>query len=101
MKYFFLQLLWFSALPASVNHWAFLPLQENPEATIDTLVETKLNAKKLTFSQLEKPERLLRRVYLDLIGLPPSPEEVAKWTANPKDEHFTNIVDDLLSRPQY
>jgi len=88
-------------LSATDEHWAFLPLQENPEANIDTLVEAKLKEKGLTFSPLETPEQLLRRVYLDLTGLPPTPKEVAKWKADPSDEHFAKIVDELLASPQY
>ena len=88
-------------LSATDEHWAFLPLQENPEANIDTLVEAKLMEKGLTFSPLETPERLLRRVYLDLTGLPPTPKEVSKWKADPSDDHFAKIVDELLASPQY
>jgi len=47
------------------------------------------------------PTTLLRRVYLDLIGLPPHPSEVAAFTADPSPAAFANVVDDLLSRPQF
>ncbi len=47
------------------------------------------------------PERLLRRVYLDLIGLPPSPEVVADFVADPSAEHYAEIVDKLLASPRY
>jgi mono/diheme cytochrome c family protein len=47
------------------------------------------------------PDILLRRVFLDLIGLPPIREELHSFLADPSDEAFAAVVDDLLSRPQY
>ncbi|MEK6238990.1 MAG: DUF1549 domain-containing protein, partial [Planctomycetales bacterium] len=41
------------------------------------------------------------RVYLDLIGLPPSPREVHAYLSNPSDNRFEQLVDDLLQRPQF
>ena len=48
-----------------------------------------------------RPEVLLRRVYLDLIGLSPTPERVARFVAEPSDEAFEQIVDELLAHPRY
>jgi mono/diheme cytochrome c family protein len=47
------------------------------------------------------PAILLRRVFLDLIGLPPTREELHSFAADSSDEAFAAVVDDLLSRPQY
>jgi len=51
-----------------------------------------------------EPATLARRLYFDLIGLPPSPKEldafVANWKGNP-DSAITQAVDDLLNRPQF
>lgn len=49
----------------------------------------------------EQPARLLRRVYLDLIGLPPSTEEVNQFVARPTDEAYAKVVERLLSSPRY
>ncbi len=46
-------------------------------------------------------EALLRRVYFDLIGLPPSPEQVEAFTKNPTSEAYTKVVDELLSSPHF
>ncbi len=46
-------------------------------------------------------ETLLRRVYLDLIGLPPTPEEQAAFLSDTRPDAYERVVDDLLSRPQY
>ena len=45
--------------------------------------------------------RCLRRTYLDLIGLPPTPEEQRAFLADDSPDAFAKVVDDLLARPQY
>src|SRR5438876_35327 len=44
---------------------------------------------------------LIRRAYLDVIGLPPSPEDVEAFVADTSPEAWTKIVDRLLASPQY
>ncbi|HXJ73783.1 MAG TPA: DUF1549 and DUF1553 domain-containing protein, partial [Candidatus Dormibacteraeota bacterium] len=44
---------------------------------------------------------LIRRIYFDLIGLPPSPEAVAAFVADPSARAWDQLIDDLLARPQY
>ena len=52
-------------------------------------------------SAVASPEKLIRRVYLDLIGLPPTPEEVEEYLRDPSTARFEQVVDELLSRPQF
>ena len=47
------------------------------------------------------PRELLRRVHLDLTGLPPTPGEIEAFLRDYGDEAYERVVDDLLSRPQY
>ncbi len=82
-------------------HWAFEALDRPAGKDVDFFVDSELKAKKLTLSPPAEPRRLLRRLYLDLIGLPPTPEESAAFDQNPSDGRYEAIVDDLLSRPQY
>src|SRR4029079_19814717 len=44
---------------------------------------------------------LLRRVYFDLIGLPPLPEEVAAFLSDKSPDAYQRVVDQLLARPEY
>jgi hypothetical protein len=44
---------------------------------------------------------LVRRVYLDLIGLPPTPEEIERVQSDKSEDWYEKVVDDLLARPQY
>ncbi len=46
-------------------------------------------------------ETLIRRVYFDLIGLPPTPDEMDKFVSDSSSSAFEKIVDDLLARPQF
>lgn len=47
------------------------------------------------------PRILLRRLYLDLIGLPPTEEVLARFEQNPSESAYAEIVDQLLARPEY
>ncbi|MEL7161260.1 MAG: DUF1549 domain-containing protein, partial [Bacteroidota bacterium] len=89
-------------------HWAFLPISapaaapNNPigypaENEIDHYVNERLRQAGLPANERADPERLLRRLHLDLTGLPPSPAQMDAWLADPTDEHYAKIVDDLLT----
>jgi cytochrome c553 len=68
---------------------------------IDAFILSKLEANGLAPSAPADPRTLIRRVYYDLIGLPPSPEEVAAFVKNPSDAAYEKIVDKLLSSQHY
>jgi mono/diheme cytochrome c family protein len=86
------------------SHWAFQPIARptapvvnsawvrNP---IDAFVLEKLRQRKWTPAPPAEPRALLRRVYLDLTGLPPTLEEQARPADTDK------LIDELLSRPAY
>ena len=48
-----------------------------------------------------QPAKLLRRLYLDLIGLPPTVDEVNKFLRDPSDEAYVGVVEQLLASPRY
>jgi hypothetical protein len=68
---------------------------------IDTFVLARLEAKGLTLSPDADRGVLLRRVYFDLIGLPPSPEEVDAFLADSRPGAYERVVDRLLASPHY
>jgi hypothetical protein len=93
------------------QHWAFqlpkkVPLpkvanlawQQNP---IDAFIGYELDQRGLTANERAKPHVILRRVYLDLIGLPPTREQLNSFLAQPTEEHYRKIVQRLLDSPQY
>ena len=68
---------------------------------IDAFILAKLKKAKLTPSGPAGPRALIRRLYFDITGLPPSAKEVAEFVSNPSDEAYKKIVEDLLSSPRY
>ena len=101
-------------LEAAGKFWAFQPLSKSkvptirqvnwPYTAIDRHVINALEAKGIAPVQDADNHTFLRRVYFDLIGLPPSPLQIAafeKAAAFDKSKAFRNVVDELLSRPQF
>jgi mono/diheme cytochrome c family protein len=68
---------------------------------IDAFVLAKLESKGLRPSPAASPRELLRRVYFDLIGLPPSPEEMAAFLKDPSETAYQKVVDKLLASQHY
>ncbi|MEO1998217.1 MAG: DUF1553 domain-containing protein [Planctomycetaceae bacterium] len=68
---------------------------------IDSLIHKARDERGLSPRPPAKPHVLLRRVYLDLIGLPPTVDALQTFLADPSDAAYEQIVDDLLNRPQY
>lgn len=93
------------------THWAYLPPAasklpsvSNPDWTkspIDAFVLKQLDAKTLMPSPQSEEARLLRRVYLDLIGLPPLADEVDAFIASTRPDKYEQVVERLLASPQY
>ncbi|MEM7011562.1 MAG: PSD1 and planctomycete cytochrome C domain-containing protein [Verrucomicrobiota bacterium] len=87
--------------------WSFKPLT-NPtppnrteEHAIDKFVRAKLEAEKLEFSPRADRDSLLRRLSLDLTGLPPSLQLQKKFRADESDEAYERMVDELLASPHF
>jgi hypothetical protein len=74
------------------------PWSENP---IDSFVQARLQKEGLDPETEADPRTLIRRVTLDLTGLPPTPAEVDAFVKDPSKKHYENIVDELLSRPTF
>jgi hypothetical protein len=60
-----------------------------------------LEAAGLVPSAQSVPEKLLRRLYIDLTGLPPSRDQLLAFLEDPSDKHYRLIVNQLLESPQY
>ena len=96
------------------GHWAFTPLKphdgtvkgENDKpitgpAAIDHFINKRLTKEGLSMSPEASPETLVRRVALDLTGLPPTPEMVEKYASHPSSKSYEALVDELLATPAY
>jgi hypothetical protein len=91
------------------EHWSFLPIakaavpstpQKNP-APIDAFIRARLQAEGLQPAPEADRERLLRRVTLDLTGLPPTPAETDAFLADNAPGAYERVVDRLLASPHY
>jgi hypothetical protein len=93
------------------DHWAFKkPVEpaipqvkdsqwvQNP---IDAFVLAKLQANDLHPAKPADKRTLIRRAYFDLIGLPPTPKQVADFEADSSPDAFAKVVDELLASPRY
>ena len=68
---------------------------------IDNFILAALEAKGLAMAPAASRETLVRRLYFGLIGLPPSPEEVAAFVEDPEPSAYEKLVDRLLDDPRY
>ncbi|MDX1928493.1 MAG: PSD1 and planctomycete cytochrome C domain-containing protein [Pirellulaceae bacterium] len=71
------------------------------QSPIDRFVLQRLIDDGLRPSAQAPPEKLVRRLFLDLIGLPPTPAEVQAFVADPTQQRYEQLVNDLLRRPQF
>ncbi|NNE93607.1 MAG: DUF1553 domain-containing protein, partial [Verrucomicrobiales bacterium] len=80
-------------LPANLKSW--------PKNGIDHFIAARLAREKLEPSPEAIRERLIRRVTLDLTGLPPTPEEVDAFLADKSENAYEKVVNRLLGSPRY
>ncbi len=93
------------------RHWAFEPIQtpELPatrnddwsQVPLDTFILKGLEDRKLKPSAKASKTEWIRRVYYDLIGLPPSPEAIHRFENDEHPSAYRRVVDELLASPRY
>lgn len=96
--------------PASATfakHWAFEPVKpptvpaNSGRTTIDRFLLARLESEHVAPSPEADPRTLIRRLSLDLTGLPPTPEETAAYLADTAPNAYERAVDRLLASPHY
>ncbi|MEQ1750424.1 MAG: DUF1549 domain-containing protein, partial [Prosthecobacter sp.] len=97
-----------------LDWWSFKPLSRSdsfqPSSvtarsrhslnSIDRFIQTKLTEKGLTPAPQADARTLIRRLYFDLTGLPPTPSDLSEWS-DLSDKAYEALVDKLLSSPRY
>ena len=96
------------------EHWAFLPPVRPavppiaprpsplaPSNPIDAFVRARLAQEKISPAPAATREELIRRVSLDLNGIPPTPAEIAAFVADRTPDAYEKVVDRLLASPRY
>jgi len=96
--------------PAERNYWAFkLPVQAPPPPIeraaftnpIDRFLEAARRQRGLTAAPRADRFTLVRRAYLDLVGLPPTPAQIEAFVADRSPDAWEHLVDALLASPHY
>lgn len=93
------------------NWWAYKPIQPPvvprlrddrwSKNDIDRFVFNELRVGSIEPAPIAEPYALLRRLYLHLIGIPPTPEEIQDFVRNPSEEVYEQTVDRLLQDPRF
>lgn len=85
--------------------WAFEPLKSVTSASASNAIDGFVNAAQqqhgLKSNGPATRETLIRRAYFDLIGLPPTPEQVSAFVQDSSPQAFEKVVDELLASPRY
>jgi hypothetical protein len=102
---------WIAGGAGYVTHWSFVPPRPTPPPqvrrtdwprnAIDAFVLARLEKAGLSPSAQADRATLIRRVSLDLIGLPPTPEEVDEFVNDGSPDSYGALVDRLLASPHY
>ncbi len=100
---------WIDSGAEYAAHWAFQPVKrpELPKVKdadwvrqpIDNFILAKLESNQLRPAAQATAADLVRRLYMDVTGLPPTPEAVAHWCANWDESSYQRLVDQLLADP--
>ncbi len=100
-----------AAARAGSNHWSFRPVVRPAEPAVKNAAWVRNPIDRFILARLEKegvapsPEAdratLIRRLSLDLLGLPPSPNEVDAFVADQSPDAYEKLVDRLLASPHY
>jgi cytochrome c553 len=92
---------------ARKSHWSYQPIGRPTPPTVDAshpvdaFLVAKLRDQKLTPASEADRRTLLRRLSFDLIGLPPTPEEIAAFEADTRPDAYERQVDRLLASPHH
>ncbi len=102
---------WISQGGPFERHWAFIPPVKKPlpgindpdwaQNEIDHFILEQLEAHQLTHAPRASYETLLRRMSLDLTGLPPTPEQAGSWPEDKSPGAIDKVIDQLLASPAY
>jgi Protein of unknown function (DUF1549)/Protein of unknown function (DUF1553)/Planctomycete cytochrome C len=97
--------------PDARQHWAYQKLKQVRPPTVRDEKWVKTDVDRFILARLEEKEivpnptatkrTLIRRAYFDLVGLPPTPEEVEAFQKDDSPEAFAKVIDKLLESPRY
>ncbi|TWU57135.1 PSD1 and planctomycete cytochrome C domain-containing protein [Rubripirellula reticaptiva] len=84
-----------------LSHWAFQPVKRSQASGIDKFVHDKLTDNDLTQSPAAERRVLIRRLYLVMLGIPPSPQQVETFVTDDSDDAWQTLVERVLASSHY
>ena len=98
-----------TALPLerALEHWAYRPITDpmipnlSGGSAIDVLIQRSLNEAKISATLQASRSVLIRRLKFDLLGLPPTPEEISRFESDRSNDAYERLVDSMLASPRY
>ena len=82
-------------------HWSYKRVEKPGIDSIDQIIQEGLKQHRLDLSEEAPRQTLLRRVYLDTLGLPPTPEQAEAFLNDNSSEAYENLVNQLLASPHF
>ena len=92
---------WFAQGALWQPFWSFIPPKRTAGKSLDDMVSDTMQRAGLHGAPAAEPHLLIRRVSLDLTGLPPTLAQVDEFVRNPSDSAYERVVDRLLASPRY
>jgi mono/diheme cytochrome c family protein len=91
-----------ASVKADLTHWSFVPVRR-PDSfeNIDGFIREKLTEKGLTPSPEASRRTLIRRLFLVMLGIPPTPDQVDAFVADSSPQAWENLVEQVLASPRY
>ena len=93
------------------EHWCWAPIKKAkppivknaawPADPIDAFILHKVESAGLEIAKTTDKRTLIRRAYFDIVGLPPTPEQVQKFVEDKSENAFEKVIDELLASPQF
>ena len=103
--------LWKNAIASleakSIDHWSFQPVSRPPTTAgkstqaIDLFIDQRLEESKLARSPSASRSELIRRLYLVMHGLPPTPVQVAAFVNDDREDSWALLVEEVMASPRY
>ncbi|KLU01838.1 putative transmembrane protein [Rhodopirellula islandica] len=84
-----------------LTHWAFQPVKRPQAKGIDEFVRRKLTGNGLTQSPAAERRVLVRRLYLVMLGIPPTPEQVEAFVTDESEDAWQTLVETVLASSHY
>lgn len=86
---------------AELSHWSFQPITRAESGSVDSFIRHKLTENGLTHSRQADRRDLIRRLYLVMLGIPPTPQQVEAFLNNDRENAWQELVEEVLASEHY